>query len=288
MISLTTNLASITLHDDVHGWNKGQWLSVAKMNSGFTSGDLKKTPRDPLKNEINPRLTCWAASAGPASHWHRVWKGLSCVFCCGEGRPGFEGVPLLSFYFLVDSQWLGLSHVERWLPESSWKQQQQQQQLCEGSVWWSVWARPLAVCPSAGCPSVRPSAASPAIVTSFVATISCWSVIVGWIEVIKRRRHCRHPLYCGLISAPKAPESWTSAHCSPPSPPPSSICPLFSARLLLFLHLRLIFWKPNCSWREIVWANGFSPEDLNVLNDLFRMNMIRLNPGLLRKSVSVL
>lgn len=61
-----------------------------------------------------------------------------------------------------------------------------------------------------------------AIVTSFVAGISCGSVIVGQIEVIN---HNPPLLYCGLISAPKAPESWTSAHCLPPLPPFSVLCP---------------------------------------------------------------
>lgn len=60
-----------------------------------------------------------------------------------------------------------------------------------------------------------------AIVTSFVVGISCGSVIVGQIEVINHNP----PFYCGLISAPKAPESWTSAHCLPPPPPSSVLCP---------------------------------------------------------------
>lgn len=57
------------------------------------------------------------------------------------------------------------------------------------------------------------------IVMSFVVGISCGFVIVGQIEVITHP----HP----LISAPKAPESWTSAYCLPP-PPPSSVLPLVS------------------------------------------------------------
>lgn len=113
---------------------------------------------------------------------------------------------VLFFFFFArggGSYWLGLSHVERQLP---------------GALEVLLGEYKLVVL---GWVAVRWLA----IVTSFVVGISCGSVIVGLIEVIPPPP--AHLLYCGMINAPKVPESWTSAHCLPP-PPPSSVLALVS------------------------------------------------------------
>lgn len=142
---------------------------------------------------------CWNADIEKSLRWCEM-----CFLLCWRQTGSWE-TSLLCLFFHGGGGWCHAG-----LASTMWKGRSQE--LCRVLLWECG----VVVL---GCVAVRWLA----IVTSFVVGISCRSVIVGQIEVINHP----HPLNCGMIIAPKAPESWTSAHCLPP-PPPSSILSLVS------------------------------------------------------------
>lgn len=133
----------------------------------------------------------------------RVWKGVFSVFVKADWV--LRNLFVVPFFFL---HWGG--HTG--LASTLWKGSSQE---LSGVLLWEYGLVVL------GWVAVRWLA----IVTSFVVGISCGSMIVGQIEVMKHP----HPLHCGMISAP-----WVMGHCSLFSSPSSILRPSSCVCLLIF------------------------------------------------------